>query len=95
MYLGLLWVQVVEDLLLEAPKKVTVGEEVQLVLRVIIKGGKQVTLIGSGCGVTYQSVDDSIQIDDEGRAVAVAKGMSGIVAFYEGKGTSAKIQVSE
>ena len=86
---------VVADLLLEAPERVKVGDEIELYPRIILNGGEQVTLIGTECGVAYQSVDDSIQIDERGRAVAIAKGSSGIYAFYEGKGVFAEFQVFE
>ena len=85
----------VVNLLLEAPRRVAVGEEFRVYPRAILAGGTEVTLIGSGCGVAYQTSDDAIRIDEEGRAVASAEGTSGIFAFYEEKGVFAEIEVKD
>jgi hypothetical protein len=82
---GLNWAQLIEDLLLVAPKKVEVGTEFQAVARVILADETSVTLIGAGCGVDFESSDESIlKIDRGGRAIAITKGTIRIWAKYEG-----------
>ena len=96
MEFGLLWADVIEDLLLEAPKKVEVGKEFQVVPRVILVDGTPVTLIGPGCGVDYQSTDESIlTIDSGGHALAIGKGRVGIVGKYDGKAAYVEVEVSD
>ncbi len=93
---GLMWADVIEDLLLVVPEKVEVREEFQVIPRVIIAGGTPVTLIGLGCGVDYESTDESIlKIDRSGRAVAITKGAGGVQAKYEAQVAYAKIEVTD
>jgi hypothetical protein len=96
MEFGLLWADVIEDLLLEAPRKVEIGTEFQVVPRVILADGTPVTLIGPGCGVDYQSTDESIlTIDSGGHALAIGKGRVGIVGKYDGKAAYVEVEVSD
>ncbi len=96
MRLYLTWIQVIEDILPEAPGKVKVGEVFQVVPRVILAGGTPVTLIGPGCGVEYHNSDESIlKIDQTGRAVAVGKGSDGFSAFYQATGVFVDVEVTD
>ena len=86
----------IKEFLLEAPKRVEVGEEFQVVPRIVLADGKPVTLIGSECWVYYQSLDESIlKIDDGGRVIAIAEGTGGIFGKYEdAAGASVDVEVS-
>jgi hypothetical protein len=93
MEVGLMWADVIEDLLLVAPKKVEVGAEFQVVPRIILADGTPVTLIGLGCGVDFKSIDESVLTVDRGRAIAITKGTAGIQAKYEAKSAYVEIEV--
>jgi hypothetical protein len=45
------WAEMIKELLIEAPDKVAIGTEFQVVPRVILADGTAVTLIGTACGV--------------------------------------------
>lgn len=94
MEFSLMWADVIEDLLLEAPKKVEVGTEFQVVPRVILADGTSATLIGSGCGVEYETNESLLKVDPGGSAVAFTKGTVGIQAKYEAKSAYVKVEVS-
>ena len=89
------WVDVVVDLQLEHPLRVAVGEEFQVYPRVLLADGSQVTLIGPECGVAYQIHDGHIQIDKDGRAVAISKGKSGLFVAYQANAVSVGIEVTD
>ncbi len=95
MQFSLMLAKVIDDLILEAPKKVEVGAEFQVVPRVFLVDGTPVTLIGSGCGVRLESDESLLKIDQGGRAVAVAKGTGWIQAKYAGITVQVEIEVGD
>jgi hypothetical protein len=93
---GLSKVDIIRDFFLEAPKKVKIGAKFQAVPRVVLADGSLVTLIGSGCGVEYESPAESIlKVNRGGLAVATAKGTSLVQAKYEGIAVYAEIEVTD
>ncbi len=95
MQFSLVLAKVIDDFLLEAPKKVKVGAEFQVVPRVFLVDGTPVTLIGSGCGVRLKSDESLLKIDQGGRAVAIANGTGWIQATYAKKTRHVKIEVGD
>jgi hypothetical protein len=96
MQFSLLKAHIVEEFFLEMPEKVKIGAEFRVVPRVNLVDGMSVTLIGSGCGVYFESNDDSIlTIDQGGRATAVGQGTVWLQAKYEGSTRNVEIQVDD
>jgi hypothetical protein len=92
---GLKWANLIEELLIVAPKKVEVGTAFQVVPRVNLADGTPVTLIGSGCGVRFETDESVLKIDPGGSAVAITKGTVGIQAKYEGKAAYVEVEVGD
>ena len=91
---GFLWADVIDDFFLETPEKVEAGRSFQVTPRLTLVDGTSVTLIGSGCGVYFDSNDESIiAIDQGGRATATGKGTAWLQAKYEGSIRNVEIRV--
>ena len=94
MQFSLMNADIVEEFFLEIPDKVSVRDEFQVVPRLTLVDGTSVTLIGSGCGVYFDSNDESIiAIDQGGRATATGKGTAWLQAKYEGSIRNVEIRV--
>ena len=94
-WFSLQWAEVIEELRLEVPETMEVGDQVPLVTRVHLRDGSVAAMIGPDCEIAYTSSDPSfLEITDHQTARAVSPGRAQVEARYESRLDVSYIEVT-